>query len=63
MERRERRDRSPSEEVKNDGTTVYIRNLSRRITEKELQSLLEKFGSVSEVDIVQDPFTRWAIFK
>lgn len=53
---RSRSSRSP--EIKNTGEVVYINNLDRRIKEKELQELFEKYGEIDKIEIVKDPFTK-----
>lgn len=37
---------------------ILVRNLTRSVTEKEIQELFEKFGTVESCDLVLDKSTR-----
>ena len=37
---------------------IYVGNLNYRVTENDLQSVFEEYGSVSQVKIISDKMTR-----
>lgn len=39
-------------------TCVYITNLSRRVKEYQIEDLFNKYGTIKDVVIVKDPFTK-----
>ena len=45
-------------EDRNEGKTLYIANLSRRITQRDLEMKFERYGRISSCQIVIDPITK-----
>ncbi|CRG99576.1 RNA-binding protein, putative [Plasmodium relictum] len=43
---------------KNDGSTLYVSNLSSKITTARLQDIFEKFGNIEKCYVISNPITR-----
>ncbi|GAV74481.1 RRM_1 domain-containing protein [Cephalotus follicularis] len=52
------RSRSPSGDVENPGNNLYVTGLSPRITKRQLEKHFESEGTVIDVHLVVDPWTR-----
>jgi len=57
-DRRDSRSRSGSQEIRNDGTSLYVSNLSHKVGRRDLESIFKKFGEILETTIVKEPFTK-----
>ncbi|KOB62895.1 hypothetical protein PFHG_04679 [Plasmodium falciparum HB3] len=51
---------SESEEPvhKNDGSTLYVSNLSSKITTAKLQDIFEKYGNIEKCYVISNPITK-----
>jgi len=45
-------------QLEDDGLTLYISNLPRRVDEDDLRAKFDKFGRIADFSIVKDPFTK-----
>ncbi|KAI4838725.1 transformer-2 beta-like protein [Plasmodium brasilianum] len=43
---------------KNDGSTLYVSNLSSKITTAKLQDIFEKYGTIEKCYVISNPITR-----
>ncbi|GAW80448.1 RNA-binding protein [Plasmodium gonderi] len=43
---------------KNDGTTLYVSNLSSKITTSKLQDIFEEYGTIEKCYVISNPITR-----
>ncbi|KAG7036969.1 Serine/arginine-rich splicing factor SR45a [Cucurbita argyrosperma subsp. argyrosperma] len=58
LSRSRSRSRSPSSDVENPGNNLYVTGLSHRITRRELEKHFSAEGTVLDVHLVTDPWTR-----
>jgi RNA recognition motif-containing protein len=42
----------------NSGNVLYVSNLSKRIRDEEIQERFTKYGKLTDLNIIRDPFTR-----
>ena len=45
--------------MQNDGTSVYVANLSKRVTDRDLEEAFEKHGKIRKTQVVIDPISRY----
>jgi RNA recognition motif-containing protein len=43
------------------GVSVYVANLSKKLTESDLEDKFSKYGNIVSCKLVKDPITRYAI--
>ncbi|XP_022970546.1 serine/arginine-rich splicing factor SR45a-like isoform X4 [Cucurbita maxima] len=58
LSRSRSRSRSPSSDVENPGNNLYVTGLSPRVTKRELEKHFSAEGTVLDVHLVADPWTR-----
>jgi len=59
------RSRSPRPASPNDnpGSNIYVANLPRGAVEEDLRTKFAKFGKISELKVVKDPYTKYRIYQ
>lgn len=49
--------------VENDGTSVYIANLSKRVKDEDLDDEFRRFGKIRKCSVVIDPISRYVTLQ
>ncbi|CAD2109197.1 RNA-binding protein, putative [Plasmodium vinckei] len=50
--------KSEEHDHKNDGSTLYVSNLSSKITTEKLQDIFEKYGTIEKCYVISNPITK-----